>query len=112
MKRMTMEDVKKDKWYLSRPKVIQDFMDIVSPIRPHKFKDSGKHCYVVSIQEPISGKLEDVSCTVTKTGYGGATGFNPLDTNSVFGIKPADIEPLTEQEIEKYYPNTNSEEEG
>lgn len=68
-------------------------------IRRYKFKNSGKQCIIESFEEPESGKLEDVTCTVQKTGKGGVMGkmgIPELDMNKVFGLKLDDLEAWTD----------------
>lgn len=96
---MTLEDLKQSDWYKERPLVIQQAIDIIPPTQLYKFKDSGKQCAIMSYEEPESGKLEDVTCTVAKTGIGGAMahmGLGNLDTNGVFGVKLDDLEKWTD----------------
>lgn len=94
---MTLEELQQDDWYKERPECVQRVVDIIPPIRLYKFKNSGKQCYIVSYEESHSGKMEDVTFTVQKTGIGGAMaemGMGHLDTNAVFGLKPDDLEPF------------------
>lgn len=93
---VTLEELKQTDWYKERPKVIQEAICKKPPIRMYKFKDSGKQCYIHSYEEPNSDKLEDVTCTVQKTGKGGPLaemGLGSLDTNGVFGVPLDDLEP-------------------
>lgn len=93
--KMTLEELKETDWYKERPLVIQQAIDKLPPIHLYKFKDSGKQCHVISFEEPESGKLEDVTCTVQKTGNGGAMdkmGLGMLDRNAVFGCSLNDFE--------------------
>lgn len=91
---MTLEELQKEEWYKGRPEVIKQAVIKLPPITLYKFKESGKQCYIISFEEPESGKLEDVTCTVEKTGIGeNIIGLNPLDTNIVFGVKLDDLEP-------------------
>lgn len=90
-----LEELKQSEWYTQKPEIIKQAIDILPPNQLYKFKDSGKQCYIVSFEEPESGKLEDVTCTVQKTGVGGVLadmGMSKLDTNKVFGLKPEDLE--------------------
>lgn len=99
---MTLEELKKEDWYKERPDVIKQAIEILPPIRLYKFKNSGKQCYIRSFEEPESGKLEDVTVTVQKTGVGGAlanAGLAMLDTNAVFGLSLTDLEPWVEEVI-------------
>lgn len=92
---MTLEKLQQNEWYKQRPEVIRQAIDKLPPIQLYKFKESGKQCQIVSFEEPESGKLEDVTCTVQKTGVGGAMaemGLGALDTNRVFGVKLDDLE--------------------
>lgn len=62
----------------------------------YKLKDSGKQCHIVSFEENESG---DVTCTIQKTGVGGAMyemGLGELDANIVFGVKLEDLEVLND----------------
>ena len=93
---MTLEQLKQSAWFSARPEVIQQAIIKRSPLELYKFKDSGKQCQIISYEEPESGKIEDVTCTVQKTGVGGAMaemGMGALDTNGVFGVKLDDLEP-------------------
>lgn len=90
---MRLEELQENEWYKQRPEVIRRAIDKLPPIQLYKLKDSGKQCQIASFEEPESGKLEDVTCTVQKTGIGGAMGLGALDTNSVFGVLfSADLE--------------------
>ena len=89
---MELQELKQTDWYKERPKIIKDAIDILPPTKIYKFKDSGKQCLLVSFEEPESGNLEDVTCTVYKTGNGGAMELGVLDTNQVFGVKIDDLE--------------------
>jgi len=89
---MDLQQIKETDWYKERPLVIQQAIDLLPPTGLYKFKESGKQCQLVSYEEPESGKLEDVTVTVRKTGVGGAlegTGLEELmDKNvGVFGVK-------------------------
>jgi len=92
---MTLEELQQNEWYKQRPRVIRQAIDKLPPIQLYKFKESGKQCQIISFEEPESGKLEDVTCTVQKTGLGGVVseiGFGALDSNRVFGVKLDDLE--------------------
>ena len=92
---MTLEEVKQTKWYKERPEVIKQAINKRPPIQLYKFKESGKQCMIISFEEPKNGKLDNVTCTVKKTGIGGAMdkmGLSALDTNKVFGVKLDDLE--------------------
>jgi hypothetical protein len=93
---MTLEELKQTDWYNERPEIIQQAICKLPPTRLYKFKDSGKQCQICSFEEPESGKLEDVTCSVRKTGIGGAMadmGLDSLNTNNVFDVKLDDLEP-------------------
>lgn len=93
---ITLEEFKDSEWYKERPDIIKEAIDKLPPTQNYKFKSSGKQCYITSYEEPESGKLEDVTVTVQKTGVGGpleGTGLNIFDTNGVFGVKLDDLEP-------------------
>jgi len=84
------------KWYQELPEIIKQIVELFPPTQLYKFKNSGKQCYIISIEEPESGKIEDVTVTVQKTGVGGVMdeiGLGLLDNNQVFGVKITDIEP-------------------
>ena len=92
---MDLTELKQTDWYKERPEVIKQATDKLPPIQLYKFKDSGKQCQLVSFEEQESGKLEDVTCTVQKTGVGGVMdemGLGALDTNGVIGVKLDDLE--------------------
>lgn len=91
---MTLEELQQDEWYLGLPEIIQKTIDIVPPIYIYKLKESGKHCTIVSYEEPESNLLEEVTVTVQKIGVGGTMaemGMGALDTNRVFDVKPSDL---------------------
>lgn len=95
-KDMLIEELKQTNWYKSRPKIIQQVMDMIHPMQFYKLKETGKQCYIISIEEPISGKFEDITFIVQKTGIGGLLekiGLSELDTNQVFNVKFEDLEP-------------------
>ena len=92
---MTLEELKQDDRYKEFPILIQQAIEILPPTKLYKFKNSWKQCYIQSFEEPESGKIEDVTVTVQKTGVGGAMaemGLSVLDTNAVFGVGLYDLE--------------------
>lgn len=93
---MTLKEIQESEWYKKRPKVIQEAINKLPPIHPYKFKDSGKQCIIRSYEEHKSGKLEDVTCTVVKTGIGGVmaeSGLGVFDKDiGVFGVSLDDLE--------------------
>lgn len=96
---MTLKEFQQEDWYKDRPLLIREAIDKLPPIQLYRFKNSGKQCFITAYSEPESGKLEDVTCTVTKTGVGGpmaAMGLGALDSNSVFGVSLDDLEPWTD----------------
>ena len=98
---MTLEEFKQTDWYKERPEIIKEAMAIRPPTELYKFKDSGKQCFIYGYDEPESGKVEDVTCIVQKTGKGGAMaamGWGALDKNGVFGVKLDDLELWSEEE--------------
>lgn len=94
---MTIEEIRETDWYKSRPEIIRQAIDLVPPNQLYKVKDTGKQCLIISIEEPESGRLEDVTFTIQKTGVGGSfegTLLEQLDTRfQVFGLKREDLEP-------------------
>jgi hypothetical protein len=91
-------DVKELSWYKSRPKVIRQAIDLLPPTQHYRIMSSGKQCFIVSYEEPKSGKFEDVTVTVQKTGSGDDEDFPSVDyihKNQVFGVKLSDLEPWT-----------------
>ncbi len=91
---MNLEELQQTEWYKCRPEVIKQAIDKLPPIHLYKFKETGKQCQIVSFEEPESDKLEDVTCTVQKTGIGGVMaemGLGAMDTNQVFGVKLDDL---------------------
>lgn len=93
---MTLKDIQNSDWYKTRPAIIQKAIDNYSPLDVYTL-ESGKQCTLISYEEPESGLYEDVTVTVQKNGYGTLLvphGFNPLDTNKVFGVKLTDIKKL------------------
>lgn len=92
---MTLEEFKQTDWYKTRPEIIQQAICKLPPIQLYRFKNSKKQCYIYSYSEPKSGKLEDVTVTIQKTGKGGIMdemGLGDLDTNAVFGVHLDDLE--------------------
>ena len=92
---MTLKELQKTDWYQARPKVIQDAINLLPPNDLLKFNDSGKQCSIYSYEEPDSGKLEDVTVTVQKTGKGGVLddlGLGEVDKHGVFGVPLSDLE--------------------
>lgn len=91
---MTLQELKESDWYISRPDIIKEAINLLPPICLYKFKDSGKQCFIYSYEEPESNKVEDVTVTVQKTGVGGSLaemGLGKIDTNQVFGVKLQDL---------------------
>lgn len=91
---MTLDELQKTEWYQSRPEVIKLAINKMPPIQLYKFKTTGKQCRIISFEEPDSGKLEDVTMMVQKTGVGGplaAMGLAAIDTNKVFGVGLDDL---------------------
>ena len=92
---MTHKELKQTDWYKERPIIIQNAIDLLPPIKTYRFKDSKKQCQIISFEEPKSGKFEDITITVQKTGVGGVmdkVGLGDLDTNQVFGVKINELE--------------------
>lgn len=92
---MNLKELKQTAWYSRRPKVIQEAINLLPPMKLYKFKDSGKQCHLISYEEPESGKIEDLTVTVQKTGVGGVLeeiGLSELDTNQVFDVKINNLE--------------------
>lgn len=93
---MTLQDVQAMDWYKTRPKVIQDAIDKLPPIKLYRIKDIGKQCQVYSYSEP-NDKNKEVTVTVILTGKGGpldGTGLEKLDEGmKVFGYKLDNLEP-------------------
>jgi hypothetical protein len=97
---MTIEELRETEWYQTRPELIKQVIELLPPIQFYKIKDSSKQCHILSIEEPESGKLEDITVTVQKTGTGGPMtkmGLSSLDMNAVFGLKIEDLEVWTEE---------------
>lgn len=96
----TLQELQESDWYKSRPEVIRQAIDKMGdPNKMLRMKSTGKQCWIYSFEEPHSGKLEDVTVTVRKTGVGGSLammGLGALDTNDVFGVKLDDLEPWVE----------------
>lgn len=95
---MDLQEIKQTDWYKERPLVIQQAIDLLPPTGLYKFKESGKQCQLRSYEEPESGKLEDVTVTVIKTGVGGPLAGTGLEVISdanvcVFGVKLDSLEP-------------------
>jgi hypothetical protein len=82
---MTLQELKETDWYKERPELIKQAMEILPPIQQYRFKDSKEICFIVSIKEPESNKLEDVTLTVQKIGQGGV---------KVFEVHLNDLEPI------------------
>lgn len=96
---MTIKEIKQTDWFKSRPLIIQQAVEKFPPTQLYRFKESGKQCMILSFGEPKSGKFEDVTCTVKKTGVGGVLadmGLTLLDIETVFGVKLDDLEPWEE----------------
>jgi hypothetical protein len=97
---MTLEELKQSNWYKEMPDVIQRAICKLPPIQPYRFKDNGHQCLLYSYEEPTSENIEDVTCTVFKTGKGGVMskiGLGELDTRYVFGVLLDELEPWTEE---------------
>lgn len=94
-----LETLQNDEWYKSRPEIIRNAIDKYPPIHHYKMKSTGKQCFIIAYDEPESGKLEDVTVTVQKTGKGGLLdqiGLSELDTNQVIDVPLHDLEIWTE----------------
>ena len=93
---MKLKELKESEWFQQRPEVIQQAIDKRPPTQLYKFKDSGKQCGIISYEEPEKGKLEDVTCTVVKTGKGGpleVIGLSIIDKDEqVFDVSLDDLE--------------------
>lgn len=98
--RISLLEIVEGEWYKSRPQVIQAAIRTLPPTRMYMFKDSKKECYIISYEEPESGKLEDVTVTVQKTGRGSMAGLESINMNQVFGVKLTDLEPSKYEEEE------------
>jgi hypothetical protein len=93
---LSLEEIKQSEWYLERPQVIKEAVDKVPPNKLYRMKETGKQCYILSYEESDGDRLEDVTCTVQKTGIGGlmeSLGLGDLDTNQVFGVFLNSLEP-------------------
>lgn len=96
---MNLEELKQTEWYKERPEIIKQAINILPPTQLYKFKDSGKQCQLISYSEPKSGKFEEITVVVQKTGKGGlldAMGIGFLDTHQVFGVRLEDLEVWSE----------------
>ena len=79
-------------WLKDRPECIKQAALEKPP--GQKYSLYGKECYIISYEEPESGRTEDVTVTVQKTGRGkGMTQF----TNKVFGVKLGDLIPWKDE---------------
>lgn len=95
-KLMTLEELKQTGWYNERPEVIKQAICKLPPVQYYKIKSTGQQCKIYSYDEPENGKIEDVTCTVQKTGVGGILGemgLGTFNTGRVFGFKLDDLEP-------------------
>jgi hypothetical protein len=92
---ISLEEFKGTEWYQEQPGVIKHVIELIPPIQFYKFSN-GKQCYVLSYDEPVGGKTEDITLTVQKTGLGGVFPLGPLDNNKVFGVRIDDLSPWTE----------------
>jgi len=95
---MTLEELKQNTWFKTRPPIIQEAILKLPPICLYKFKDTEKQCYIISFEEPIKDNytIDEVTVVVQKTGKGGVMdemGLGQLDTNQVFSVKLDDLEP-------------------
>lgn len=98
---MDLEELKQSDWYKQRPKIIKQAICQLPPTQAYIFKETGKQCVITSFEEPESGKFEEVTCTVYKTGKGGSMeklGAPELDTGIVFGVKLDALEPWEDEE--------------
>jgi hypothetical protein len=96
---MTIEDIKETEFYKSRPEIIQKAIEARPFNQLYRIRDTGHECFIFSYDEPTSGKFEDITLTVEKTGNGGALadlGAGELDKGwQVFGLSLDDIAPAT-----------------
>ena len=76
-------------WYNGLPPLIKEAVKDHPPTNMYSL--NGKQCYILSFDEPESGKLEDITVTVQKTGVGSM--FPSLNTNQVFEVKLSDLKP-------------------
>lgn len=90
------EQILESEWFKERPEIIQQ---AIKERMPNIFYYlNGKECFIYSYEEPTSGKFEDVTVKVKKTGKGG---FIPeLDQNGVFGVKLSDLKTEPPQDLE------------
>lgn len=94
----TIEKLRKTKWYKTSSDIIRQAIELLPPTQFYQFKDSGKQCFLISYEEPLSGKLKDVTVTVQKTGIGGVLNddgiFSFMDKGwGVFGVKLNKLKP-------------------
>lgn len=88
---MTLEEFKETEWYKERPDIIKQVIEKIPPIQLYQFKNSGHQCVIYCYDEPESGKVEDITVKVDKTGAGSL--FPEVNKYRVFGVKPDDLEP-------------------
>lgn len=93
---MKLDELKSTDWYKERPNVIKQAIEKKSPTETYVY-GKYKQCFIYSYEEPESGKLEDVTCTIEFTGKGGileGTNLEDLDKYQVYGVKLDDLIPL------------------
>lgn len=97
-------ELHESEWYKTRPAIIKEALRLWPADRLYRFINSKKHCYIISYEEPSSGRLQDLTVTVQKIGHGGhlaAVGLGHIDTNQVFGVSPKDLELVPDDELDE-----------
>lgn len=78
-------------WYQSMPKIIQQAADILPPYKLYKIVYNERQCIILSFEEPLSEKFEDVTVTIKYTGIGGV--WLTMKGWITTGLKLTDIVP-------------------
>ena len=83
---ITFEEFKKTDWYKERPALIKEVIEKYPPTQYYDLR--GQKCCISSYEEPISNKIEDVTCTVHKT-----ESFIGIDFD-IFDVPLTSLKPL------------------
>lgn len=84
----TLEEIKQDPWFKSRPPAIQQAILSWPPNRLYRLRETGQHVSLYSFVEDKGGKCTTCTVIVQKGHNEGAV---------VFGIKLTSLRPLEDQ---------------
>jgi hypothetical protein len=67
-KEQEFREFKESEWYLSRPQIIKDAINLMPPHQHYMIRATGHQCHIISYGEDVKGRLDHGTYTVQKTG--------------------------------------------